>query len=611
MTYPILDSIRNESDIKQIPEEYLPQLCEELRTVILETVSQNGGHLASSLGAVELIVALHRVLDLPSDKIIFDVGHQSYAHKILTGRKEVFSTLRKQDGISGFPKREESIYDSFNTGHASTSVSAGLGILRGQTLNGDSSKVVCLIGDGALTGGLAYEALDDAGESKLPLIVVLNDNEMSISHSVGALSRTLSRMRTSRGYTSFKKKLENWLDHGTSGRYISKHLGNLKNRVKRFILSNTFFEELGLKYLGPIDGHNVHELIQVLSEACSLGKPVLVHTITKKGKGYSFAEKDPQKFHGVGAFDIKSGELLHAPEFTCSDVFAEELCKLAADDERICAITAAMPQGTGLDKFEELYPKRFFDVGIAEEHAVTMAAGLAVAGKKPVIAIYSSFLQRAVDEVYHDVCLQNLPVVFSVDRAGLVGRDGETHNGLLDPALFNDMPNLEIFTPSNYSELRAMLAFCIKSEGPSLIRYNRGTLPEGDHTGIDIHRWTVSGPITKVCVVSYGDLLNICKTVISKAQTETCLIGARTLKPLDDSLLKLLQINAVTLIVAEEGPAVLAREISLLYPGIRIRTVSIKNIIVQQGTVQEQRVRCGINAESIEQELLLAWENEK
>lgn len=611
MTYSILDSIQNGSDIKKIPEEFLPQLCSELRAAILDTVSKNGGHLASSLGAVELIVALHRVLDLPDDKLIFDVGHQAYAHKLLTGRKESFSTLRKEGGVSGFPKREESPYDAFNTGHASTSISAGIGILRGQRLSGDKSKVVCLVGDGALTGGLSYEAMDDAGESKLPLIVVLNDNEMSISRNVGALSRSLSHWRTSRGYTAFKQKLEDRLDHGASGRFISKHLSSFKNRIKRFVLSNTFFEELGFKYLGPIDGHDVRQLIRVFTEACSLDRPVVVHTVTAKGKGYAFAEKDPQKFHGVGPFDPKTGELLHAPVRSCSDVFSETLCRLAASDERICALTAAMPQGTGLDKFEKAFPDRFFDVGIAEEHAVTMAAGLAAAGKRPVVAVYSSFLQRAADEVFHDVCLQDLPVVFAVDRAGLVGQDGETHNGLLDVALFKSMPNLEIYAPASYAGLKTLLEHCVKRDGPSLIRYCRGALPEGNDTETRPYVWTHDLPVTKVCVLSYGSMLGVCRKAIASMETETCLICAETLKPLDDGLLEKLAENAVTLLIAEEGPPVLAEEIALRYPGIKVRSLAIGNVSVQQGTVEEQRKRCGIDAGSVSKELLQIWESVK
>lgn len=611
MTNPILDSVNCEADLKKIPEEYLPQLCAELRTVILDTVSKNGGHLASSLGAVEIIVALHRVLDLPSDKIIFDVGHQAYAHKILTGRKDTFHTLRKECGISGFPKREESCFDTFNTGHASTSISAGLGILRGQRLSGNLSKVVCLIGDGALTGGLSYEALDDAGGSRLPLIIILNDNEMSISRNVGALSRSLSHLRISRGYTAFKQKLETRLDHGVTGRFISKHLGSFKNRIKRFLLSNTFFEELGLKYLGPIDGHDIHELIRVFSEACELGRPVVVHTVTKKGKGYKYAESDPQKFHGVGPFNIETGELLQEPIRSCSNVFSDTLCRLAASDERICAITAAMPQGTGLDIFASMFPERFFDVGIAEEHAVTMAAGLAASGKRPVVAVYSSFLQRAADEIFHDVCLQGLPVIFAVDRAGLVGRDGETHNGLLDVAFFNNMPNLEIYAPASFSELDILLEHCMNRNGPSLIRYCRGALPEKAEIPLEPYKWSFSNEITKVCVLSYGSLTEVCKKAIESIDKETCLISAGTLKPLDYALLEKLQNSSAVLVIAEEGPPILAQEISLLYTGIRVSSVSIQNIAVQQGSVEEQRIRCGIDARSVTKAILKAWESVK
>lgn len=599
MKHPILDTIQTESDIKKIPEEFLPQLCAELRAVILDTVSKNGGHLASSLGAVEIIVALHRVFDLPDDQIIFDVGHQAYAHKILTDRRESFYTLRQENGISGFPKREESIFDSFNTGHASTSISAGLGILRGQHLNGNTSRVICLIGDGALTGGLAYEALDDAGERKQPLIIILNDNEMSISKNVGGLSKALSHLRTSRGYVNFKRGLAKSLDYGVIGRFLSKRLESFKNRIKRFVLSNTFFEELGLTYLGPIDGHDINALIEVMSEARDLEKPVLVHTITKKGKGYPFAEKDPQKYHGVGPFNIETGELLEPHRTSCSDVFSDALCELAKTDDRICAITAAMPQGTGLDKFQHAYKKRFFDVGIAEEHAATMAAGMATVGKRPVVAIYSSFLQRAADEIFHDVCLQNLPVVFAADRAGLVGRDGETHNGVLDLAMLYHMPNLEIFIPSSFEEIKEILSFCVNRDGPSLIRYNRGALPEGTEGSFTPYSWNTLSDLTKICLISYGSLLSVCEEAIRKTNREICLIAANTIKPLDKKLLDKLDQNGCTVIIAEEGAPVLAEQVSLMYPALKVKPVCIEDLIVQQGSVEEQRKRCGIDADSI------------
>lgn len=609
MIHPLLDSVHCEADIKKIPQEMLPQLCEELRGVILETVSENGGHLASSLGAVELIIALHRVFNLPEDKIIFDVGHQAYAHKILTDRRETFSSLRKQFGISGFPKREESEYDAFNTGHASTSISAGLGIMRGQQLSGNDARVVCLIGDGALTGGLAYEALDDVGESKLPLIIVLNDNEMSISKNVGGLSKNLSHMRTSHRYTTLKKTISKQLDYGKVGRFLSKHLGNFKNRIKRFVLTNTFFEELGLTYLGPIDGHDIDALVRVFSEARELGKPVLVHTVTKKGKGYRFAEQDPQKFHGVDPFNIETGELLTPHTTSCTDVFSQALCELAVNNEQICAITAAMPKGTGLGGFQKLYPKRFFDVGIAEEHAVTMAAGLASAGKTPVVAIYSSFLQRATDEIYHDVCLQNLPVVFAADRAGLVGRDGETHNGLMDIALCYNMPNMEIFAPSTFNEIKNCLSYCVgKKEGASLLRYNRGALPEGIADNSDPHSWTSSGPESQICVVSYGSLMQVCEEAVKSLPNPIRLICARSLKPIDDSILKQLEINRCVLVVAEEGPPILAQQIALNYKGIIVHSVCPDTMIVRQGTVEEQRAACGIDAAAVLRKIHYAME---
>ena len=604
MSYPILDTIQSPADVKQLPEKLLPSLCNELRAFIVDHVSETGGHLASSLGAIELIVALHRVYDFPEDKLIFDVGHQAYAHKILTGRRNAFSTLRQEGGLSGFPKREESAYDAFNTGHASTSISAALGLLRAAKQTGSRHHVACLIGDGALTGGLAYEAMDDAGESKLPLVVVLNDNEMSIARNVGALSKRLAYMRSSRGYNSLKQNVLDCLDNGTVGHFIARKLDRLKNRIKRFLLSDTFFEDLGFIYLGPINGHDVFSLIRIFSEAREMNRPVLVHTVTLKGKGYSFAEENPQKFHGVAPFYKETGELRHIPGKACSAVFAEALCRLAEKDERICAITAAMPEGTGLDVFAEQYKKRFFDVGIAEEHAVTMAAGMAAGGLRPVVAIYSSFLQRATDEIYHDVCLQKLPVVFAVDRAGLVGADGETHNGLLDISVFQDMPNMEILAPSTYCELCNMLAYAVNRDGPTLIRYNRGSLPEGKNKPFLPYKWEERLPISTVTVLCYGALVSVVQNAMAGIENDVGLISADCLFPMDSAMLHRLASTCKALLVAEEGPPVLAREIALHYPDIRLYSAAINNVLVQQGTVEEQRRRFGLDEKSIRARIL-------
>ena len=466
--YPILQQLNGPADLQALPEEKLPALAEEVRGYMVNCVSKNGGHLAASLGAVDLIIALHRVYTDEKDRLIFDVGHQAYAHKILTGRRDAFADLRQEGGISGFPKREESPYDAFNTGHASTSISAALGMVRAKNLLHEAGHVAAVIGDGALTGGLAYEALDDGGDSKLPLVVVLNDNEMSISRNVGAMSRSLSRLRASSGYNRLKRFVVRALETGTVGRRMSKNLEGFKNRIKRFVLQNTFFEEMGFTYLGPIDGHDIPQMIALLREAKALERPVVVHVITQKGKGYSLSERNPEKFHGIAPFSPETGAVAASGAPSCSQVFGETVLELGKEDECIVAITAAMRDGTGLRPFFDAFPDRAFDVGIAEEHALTMAAGMAAEGLKPVAAIYSSFLQRAVDQLCHDICLQKLPVVVGVDRAGLVGQDGETHQGIYDPALLCAIPHLSVYEPATLAELRAMVRLAVEREEPPL-----------------------------------------------------------------------------------------------------------------------------------------------
>ena len=473
--YPILRQLNGPKDLQALPEDKLPALAEEIRGYMVDCVSKNGGHLAASLGAVDLIIALHRVYTDEGDRLLFDVGHQAYAHKILTGRRDAFTTLRQEGGLSGFPKREESPYDAFNTGHASTSISAALGMARAKQLLHQPGHVAAVIGDGALTGGLAYEALDDGGDSKLPLVVVLNDNEMSISRNVGAMSRSLSRLRASSGYNRLKRFVVRVLERGMVGRRMSKNIEGFKNRIKRFVLQNTFFEEMGFTYLGPISGHDIPQMIDLLGEARALERPVVVHVITQKGKGYSPSEQNPEKFHGVAPFSPETGAVASSGTVSCSETFGKTLLELARKDGRIVAITAAMRDGTGLRPFFETFPDRAFDVGIAEEHALTMAAGMAAEGLRPVAAIYSSFLQRAVDQLYHDICLQKLPVVIGVDRAGLVGQDGETHQGIYDPAMLCAIPNLSVYEPATLSELRAMIRLAVSRGEPAAIRYCRGT----------------------------------------------------------------------------------------------------------------------------------------
>ncbi len=474
--YEILDTIQSPADVKALSSEQLTQLAAEIRAFLIESVSETGGHLASNLGVVELTLALHCVFDLPTDKLVFDVGHQSYVHKILTGRREQFFTLRREGGLSGFPKTTESVYDSFNTGHSSTSVSAALGMARARDLAGEKYHVLALIGDGALTGGLAYEALCDAGRDNGNLIVILNDNQMSISGNVGGMSEYLSKIRTRPAYLNAKLKTERILSQNAFGRAIAGVLRWVKNTAKRILLPDSIFDELGFTYLGPVDGHDLKKLTAMLRRAKGIQGPVLVHVCTVKGKGYAPAEDAPQHFHGVSKFDSAHGEnYAKQSRQDYSAAFGESLLRLAAEDERVVAISPAMTLGSGLGAFAKVYAERFFDVGIAEAHAVTSAAGLAIAGKIPVTSVYSSFLQRAYDQIIHDVAMQNLHVVFAVDRAGIVGADGETHQGVFDIAFLRQIPNMTVLAPTSFDDVDAMLRYAVlKADGPIALRYPRG-----------------------------------------------------------------------------------------------------------------------------------------
>ena len=592
--YPLLQQLNEPKDLMALPEDRLPALAEEIRGYMVDCVSQNGGHLAASLGAVELIIALHRVYTDEADRLIFDVGHQAYAHKILTGRRDAFRNLRQEGGISGFPKREESPYDAFNTGHASTSLSAALGMVRAKELLHEPGHVAAVIGDGALTGGMAYEALDDGGDSKLPLVVVLNDNEMSISRNVGAMSRSLSRLRASSGYNRLKRFVVRVLERGMVGRRMSKNIEGFKNRIKRFVLPNTFFEEMGFTYLGPIDGHNIPQMIALLQEAKALERPVVVHVITQKGKGYSLSERNPEKFHGIAPFSPETGAVASSGAPSCSEVFGETLLQLAEEDRRVVAITAAMRDGTGLRPFLERFPDRAFDVGIAEEHALTMAAGMAAEGLRPVAAIYSSFLQRAVDQLYHDICLQHLPVVIGVDRAGLVGQDGETHQGIYDPAMLCAIPHLSVYEPATLAELRTMIRLAVAREEPAAIRYCRGTLPEGEGEEPVVYgRWATLRPATDVVIIAAGPLVRIARSV---ANALNCgLVEARFYKPLDYGLLDRLRKQGCKLLVAEENVAALSLYVAAYCPELVVRPLCLPDGPMPQATVARQRTLGGID----------------
>ncbi len=481
----ILERIHGAEDVKGLRTEELEKLAQEIRGFLIENISHTGGHLASNLGVVELTIAMYLVFDLPRDKVIWDVGHQSYTHKILSGRKELFGELRQYGGLSGFPKRKESPYDAFDTGHSSTSISAGLGIAQGRYLLGQDYSVVSVIGDGALTGGMAYEALNNAARLKDNFIIVLNDNNMSISENVGGMSRYLNSIRTGDGYNDLKKSVVGALEKipGFGPQMIDK-IKRTKNGIKQLLIPGMLFENMGITYLGPVDGHDIRLLQRTLQEAKKLDHAVLVHVITKKGKGYGPAEKNPARFHGVEPFDVETGAFLKEKKYpSYTDVFSRTLYRLAEKDDKIVAVTAAMPDGTGLKRFAKRFPRRFFDVGIAEAHGVTSAAGMAAAGLKPVVAVYSSFLQRGFDQILHDVCIQELPIVLAVDRAGLVGSDGETHQGIFDYSYLSCIPNMTVMAPKNRWELEDMLAFAVDFGRPVAVRYPRGEAYRGlkDH----------------------------------------------------------------------------------------------------------------------------------
>jgi 1-deoxy-D-xylulose-5-phosphate synthase len=556
----MLERIKSPKDIKELSISDLYSLCKDIRERILEVVSRNGGHLAPSLGAVELIVALHYVFDSPKDKLIFDVGHQAYAHKLLTGRKDRFDTLRQKGGLSGFLKRSESEHDAFGAGHASTSLPAALGFAVARDLERENYEVVAIIGDGTLTSGSSWEALNNIGHLKKKVIVALNDNEMSISKSIGAISEYLSRIRTELSYLKIKEDLEFILRRIPLGLPLWESLQKLKEAVKHIFIPGMIFEELGFTYLGPIDGHNLEALIEILQRAKNLPGPTLVHILTKKGKGYPPAETNPEKFHGVPPFDLKTGEVTE-PSFppTYTEVFADSLISLAEKDERIIAITAAMPLGTGLSSFARRFPNRFFDVGMGEACAVTFAAGLACRGFKPVVAIYSTFLQRAYDMIIHDVCLQNLPVVFAIDRAGIVGGDGATHQGLFDIAYLFPIPNLVISAPANEWELASLLKTALNASCPFAIRYPRTRgigVPYDNPQILPIGKGEVRREGEDLCIIALGTMVHSAEMAVDMLEKEgikATLINPRFVKPIDEELILSFTQRIKRVLVVEEG----------------------------------------------------------
>ncbi len=609
----ILNNITNPKDLKKLNYEDKKELAEEIRSYIIDVVSKNGGHLASNLGVVELTIALHSIFDTPKDKIIWDVGHQTYVHKILTGRKNQMKTLRRLDGISGFPKTTESEYDCFNTGHSSTSISAALGMARARDILNENYKVIAVIGDGALTGGMAEEALNDAGASKSNIIVVLNDNEMSISKNVGGISLLLGKMRTKNVYTKANEKVRIRMGNIPKvGNKIVKLTSRIKNSIKQIFISKMYFEDIGYTYLGPVDGNDIEAVEEILEQSKKCKGPVLVHVVTKKGKGYKLAEKNPSKFHGTAPFDKKTGEVLKAKSKDYSKVFGEKLVEIAKNDNRIVAITAAMADGTGLSEFKKKYPKRFFDVGIAEQHAIGMAAGMAKSGLIPVVPIYSSFYQRAYDQVIHDVCMQNLHVIMCADRAGIVGNDGETHQGLLDMASFSIVPNMTIMAPKDFKELEQMIDFAVNFNGPILIRYPRGG--EGKvkfkcNEKIVLGESELLKEGSDVTIIAIGKMVEKAVEVadeFSKIGVNAEIINARFLKPFDENKIIESIEKTKNVITIEDGliKGGLATTVNELIAKNGIIDVNIKNCgyddeFVKQGSVQELEQINGLDCNSI------------
>lgn len=558
--YNILDKLDDVNDLKKLSYKELKELSEELREFLIDKTSKTGGHLASNLGIVELTLSLYEVFNIDKDKIVWDVGHQTYIHKILTGRKNKFNTLRQYKGISGFPKRCESKYDIFETGHSSTSISAALGIARSRDLNNEDYSVVAVIGDGALTGGMALEALNDVGDRKTDLIIILNDNQMSIAKNVGGVSTYLSKLRIDPKYNKFKDDFNDILRKTNLGNSLADSIKKIKSGIKQIVVPGMFFEDMGIKYLGPIDGHNIKELTKVLAMAKEIKGPVIIHTITKKGKGYKFAEKSPDKFHGISAFNKNTGETDKKNAYTYSRAFGNEMLNLASKNEKIVAITAAMRDGTGLAEFSEKFKERFFDVGIAEQHAVTLAAGMALSGLRPVFAVYSTFLQRAYDQVIHDVCQQNLPVVFAIDRAGVVGNDGETHQGVFDISYLSHMPNMTIMSPKCIDELKYMLRWAVEQNSPVAIRYPRG----GDNTDLMMKpltdfkkgKWEILHREGNIAVIAVGKMVQMVLKAREKLKSQgidITIINANFIKPIDKSMIKYLISNNYKIVTVEDN----------------------------------------------------------
>ena len=615
----MLEKINSPEDLKKLNTEEKIKLAEEIRQYILEIVSENGGHLASNLGVVELTIALHSVFDLPKDKIVWDVGHQTYVHKIITGRKEELKTLRKLNGIAGFPKTKESEVDCFNTGHSSTSISAALGMARARDIKGENHSVIAVIGDGALTGGMALEALNDTGWSKTTMTVILNDNEMSISKNIGGISMLLSKLRAKRSYNKSSDAVKKViLKIPGIGKPIVRLVRRVKRSIKQLIIPKMFFEDIGFRYLGPVDGHDIAELERMLKISKELDGPVLIHVLTKKGKGYKIAEENPDKFHATGPFNIETGESKKAKKSDYSKVFGEKLIELARKNDKIVAITAAMKDGTGLANFAKEFPERFFDIGIAEQHAIGMAAGMAKAGVIPVVPIYASFYQRAYDQVIHDVAMQNLPVVMCVDRAGIVGADGETHQGTLDMSFFRLVPNLTIMAPKNFKELEDMLEFAVDLKKPIVIRYPRGG--EDDYKiekqdKIELGKAEILKEGKDISIIAIGKTVARAMKIAESVEKENPdieveVINARFLKPIDKETIKKSIEKTKHVVTIEDGTIIngLASAVQEIIieeklEGIDIKEYAYPDKYIEHGGVEELEKIYKVDEKTISQDI--------
>lgn len=617
----VLDKIVKENDIKSLAPCELPILAEEIREFLIHKISISGGHLASNLGVVELTMAMHLTFDLPNDKMIWDVGHQSYTHKILTGRQGGFDELRKYGGMSGFPKRKESLCDAFDTGHSSTSISAGLGYAQARDIKGESRSVISVIGDGALTGGMAYEALNNASRLKTNFIIVLNDNNMSISENVGGMSSYLGNLRTADAYTDLKMGVTNTLSRiPVYGDRIVKRIHRTKSGIKQLFIPGMLFEEMGVTYLGPVDGHNIEQICRTFREAKKVNGAVLIHVITQKGKGYTPAERHPARFHGAEPFVVDTGiPLTKRINSNYTDIFSTVMRKLGDREPNVVAVTAAMPDGTGLKRFKNMFPERFFDVGIAEAHAVTFAAGLAAAGLIPVVAVYSSFLQRAYDQMLHDVCIQNLHVIFAIDRAGLVGSDGETHQGVFDLSYLSSIPNMCIMAPKNKWELSDMMKFAVAYEGPIALRYPRGEAYDGFRefrAPIEYGKGEILYDESEIALVAVGSMVKTAKEVrsILKDMGYACsLVNARFVKPIDEELIQEVQKDHKLMVTMEENVrsgAFGEKVLDYLYEigsQVKLLSISLPDDYVEHGNVEVLKKEVGIDSESIVKKILTAY----